>query len=807
MPEYEADLGTHSSMVDPQNAGDQRLEVGHVLFMDLVGYSTLKIEDQKRTWEALQEVVRGVEEFRRASEEDRVLRLPTGDGMALVFFVDPEAPLRCAAEVSRALKQSPGIKLRMGIHAGPVYRIGDINANKNVAGGGVNIAQRVMDCGDAGHILVSEETARFFAQVGKWGSCLHDIGRTRVKHGYRLHLFSLYVSEVGNPHLPQKLRRERVRKTTVVGSVLLATCAIVAILVLIVWPPPPAPLPPVSHQLTRNPTNRPVNAAAISPNGAYLAYVDSTGLFVLETRSGQGTRLATPQDEGFVFASPDWHLAWARDSARLYVSGPAARGPVENLWVFSLVGSAPKKVTENALYPSVGADGLIAYIDAATQEQIWAAGPDGEGARRLLTAPSGNSFVAVAWAPSGDRIAYIEETSAGDVLGTVSSQNLKTTNVVTDIQLGAGAQSYYSGVCWASDGRILFVAANHGSQGSNLWAVRVDTLSGEKLGEPAQVTNDVATFQSDPSVTADGKHLSIVRVRQKLRIMLGDLEAEGRSLVKTDHFISDESNNWVNHWTPDAQTLLFTSDRREDVDNVFRWGVTNEQIEALHSADEIQRNAVGVWGTNTILYWSWPKTEGERPEARTLNVLGAGQNSPRRVQEGPQDEVSCALRSARCILLHGSVGRGKRGTPVFFSFDPETLRSSPLPAPKSDLGWIADWEVSPDGETVAVVTGDQSKGVVLLLRLADGSVKELGVPHWSGLDSVAWSADGKALHLASNVPKSSTLLRVDLAGTASVLWQTKSEYLEAPAPSPDGKHLAFTVTSTGESNAWVVERF
>ncbi len=799
-------------MADPNNASggppDQRLEVGHVLFMDLVGYSALKIEEQKQVIEELQEVVRGTEEFRRASEEGRVLRLPTGDGMALVFFVDPEAPLRCAVEISRVLRQLPGLRLRMGIHAGPVYGVGDINANKNVAGGGVNIAQRVMDCGDAGHILVSEETARFFAQVGKWGNCLHDIGSTRVKHGHRLHLFSLYVSEVGNPHLPHKLRRERVRRTTVIGGVLLAVSAIVVVVLIIIFPKHEhAPQHAINHQLTRNAAKLPLNAAAISPNGAYLAYIDATGLFVLEVRSGKGSRLAPPRDEVFVFASPDWSLAWSPDSTRLYVSGPARQDQVESLWLFSLVGSEPKRLSENAMDPSVAADGSIAYIDATTTQQVWAAGPEGEGAQVLLAARGRNSFTAIAWAPSGDRLAYIEETTDGDILGTVSSQSKKTTEVLTDIKLAAGPQAYYSDICWARDGRIIFIAASHPSQGSNLWAVSVDVSSGEKLGKPLQITDDVATFQSDLSITADGERLSFVRAKQNLRILLGYLEPTGQGLMKTDKFIADESNNWANHWTPDSKYLLFTSDRRQDIRNVFRRGLIDQESQPLNPTEEIQEGAVAVWGGSTILYWSRPASEGERPRSTILNVADGG-NPPRRVREGPDDEIACALKTAVCILKSGPAGEGQKRSTVFSLLDLKTFEKRPLPAPKVDLGMISDWDISPDGETIAVVFSNKSKGVVALLRVADGSVKELSVPHFSGFDFVAWSADRNALYLASNVAKSSTLLRAGLAGTTSVLWQTKSEGLDRSlAPSPDGKYLAFTVTSTGESNAWLMEKF
>jgi class 3 adenylate cyclase len=181
------------------------LEMAHVLFMDIVAYSTLPMDHQHQVLHELQEIVRETSEFARAQSEDRLLRLPTGDGMALVFFHDPEAPVRCALELSRILRDHSSIKLRMGIHTGPVYRVADINANHNVAGGGINIAQRVMDCGDAGHILVSDVQAEVLGQVSAWRPMLHDLGEVEVKHGDRVHLYSLYTDEAGNAELPQKL--------------------------------------------------------------------------------------------------------------------------------------------------------------------------------------------------------------------------------------------------------------------------------------------------------------------------------------------------------------------------------------------------------------------------------------------------------------------------------------------------------------------------------------------------------------------------------------------------------------------------
>jgi eukaryotic-like serine/threonine-protein kinase len=182
-----------------------KLEMAHVLFMDIVGYSKLLMDHQEAVLHTLQAVVSTAPEFLRAEASHEIIRLPTGDGMALVFFGDAEAAARCALEVGRALKPHPEVPLRMGLNSGPVYRVADINANQNVAGGGINIAQRVMDCGDAGHILASQSVADVLGNLSSWKDCLHDLGEAEVKHGVRLHLHNLYTDEIGNAELPQKL--------------------------------------------------------------------------------------------------------------------------------------------------------------------------------------------------------------------------------------------------------------------------------------------------------------------------------------------------------------------------------------------------------------------------------------------------------------------------------------------------------------------------------------------------------------------------------------------------------------------------
>src|SRR6266513_2144158 len=172
---------------------DVKLEIGHVLFIDIVGYSKLLITEQSDQLQTLRQILRGTEQFKKAEAEGKLLRLPTGDGGALVFRNNPEAPGLCALEISRALKSHPELRVRMGIHSGPVNEVADLNEQVNMAGAGVNIAQRVMDCGDAGHILLSKRVADDLAPYPKWNSNLHDLGECEVKHGEKLGLVNFYT--------------------------------------------------------------------------------------------------------------------------------------------------------------------------------------------------------------------------------------------------------------------------------------------------------------------------------------------------------------------------------------------------------------------------------------------------------------------------------------------------------------------------------------------------------------------------------------------------------------------------------------
>src|SRR5438105_9060193 len=229
-----------------------QLEIAHVLFTDIVGYSKLPINQQRALVERLNEIVRGTDEYQAAEAAGRLITIPTGDGITLVFYDNPETPAECALEISRALKKHPELQLRMGIHSGPVSGVIDATGKANVAGAGINIAQRVMDCGDAGHILLSKHVAEDLEEYPHWQPHLYELGECEVKHGVRVSVVNLYTAELGNPGVPEKLKAARVaaaarkkrtalRRLSLGTLALFATVAAISFLLLRYKKPPSAP--------------------------------------------------------------------------------------------------------------------------------------------------------------------------------------------------------------------------------------------------------------------------------------------------------------------------------------------------------------------------------------------------------------------------------------------------------------------------------------------------------------------------------------------------------------------------------------
>jgi TolB-like protein/class 3 adenylate cyclase/Tfp pilus assembly protein PilF len=255
-----------------------------VLFLDIVGYSKLLINDQTEQIHTLKEIVRGTEQVRLAEAEGKLLRLPTGDGGALVFRTTPEAPALCALEISKELRKHPELRVRMGIHSGPVNEVTDLNEQANVAGAGINFAQRVMDCGDAGHILLSQRAAEDLAAYRQWSEYLHSLGECEVKHGVRLHVFNLYNGHAGNAELPAKLDAAHTEKHTGRSYGIIVGLAVVAALLV----------GAILYSLGRN-----SGASPASASGPGQRVIQSIAVLPLDNYS------ADPQQEYFVEGMTD----------------------------------------------------------------------------------------------------------------------------------------------------------------------------------------------------------------------------------------------------------------------------------------------------------------------------------------------------------------------------------------------------------------------------------------------------------------------------------------------------------------------
>jgi class 3 adenylate cyclase len=265
-----------------------QLEIAHVLFIDIVGYSKLLIDEQRALLETLNQIVRSTEQFRNAEAAGKLIKIPTGDGMALVFQDRMEAPVECALEISRALKEHPTLALRMGVHSGPVSGVIDVNERANVAGAGIIMAQRVMDCGDAGHILLSKHVAEDLEQFARWKPLLHDLGECEVKHGARVQVVNLHTDDLGNLEPPEKFRHLRGKKrigTAISGStaarpnskLIVAAGLIVGAFVVAMWlfwhRPPAKPMSAISLAAVPEQSIAvlPFENLSSDPNNAYFA--------------------------------------------------------------------------------------------------------------------------------------------------------------------------------------------------------------------------------------------------------------------------------------------------------------------------------------------------------------------------------------------------------------------------------------------------------------------------------------------------------------------------------------------------------
>jgi len=618
-------------------------------------------------------------------------------------------------------------------------------------------------------------------------------------------------------------------KLSIVGILLVLIIGLLAI-----WQPwrqpqkPPEKTKEISLKpLTSYSVENPLESAAIAPDGKYLAFCSKGKLFIQIIQSGEKRLVALP--EGFYAAA----VVWFPDGTRLLVSrseeawiqakGQATRVPDRSLWSLSILGGTPKKIVDHAEFPaglpadgsSVSPDGsLVAFhLFNAGQEwvELWVVGAHGEGARRVRAPSQANhGYFGPVWSPNGKRLFYIRDNSSAR---WIESCDLAGDHVTTIFPSKDG-QKYSHGwdvlhsLCWAPDGRLLFsMQKNEGP--FNLWEIKVDAGTGQRLEEPRRITQWVGfqTVHADSlSITADGKQLVVVRANLQGDVYVAEAENGGKSMKSPRRLTLDETDDVIGGWTPDSRSVLFSSGRNRDNLDIFKQDITQTDAETVVATPESEWHPNFSPDGTFILYLVTEKTNTlpweSSTDARLMRVpIGGGR--PELVLRGKISNFSCAGRAKLCV-----VAEEMEGKQILTTFDPLKGRGEKLLT--SDYPQFGRGILSPQGRLIEKMTSGPDGLYVRVRSLTTQSLEEHTFKNLTGVYQFCdWSVDGRGIYLYTGGPLQGTSLYAGLDGQTQVLWKRGSGpgfWFDHPIPSPDGRHLAFTL-GIYESNAWMLENF
>jgi Tol biopolymer transport system component len=550
------------------------------------------------------------------------------------------------------------------------------------------------------------------------------------------------------------------------------------------------------RQLTSNSSETPITAAAISPDGKYIAYADKSGIYLRLVETGEMHPLPTPP-ESTIFA-----LTWFPEGTKLLASGVAGQPVVSSIWSISILGGAPRKLREDSGAASVSPDGTqIAFTSGTTfgsnGREIWLMGPNGEDPHRIVAGTEGDNFPGAFWFPNGRRLLngrFHRGADTDEV--TIESRDLKggpANVIVSDLRLTGG--------CLLPDGRIIYSMAEPppNDNDANLWEIKVDTQTGQASTKPRRITS--WTGFSLPglfSVTADGKRLVFLKRAAQADVYVAELKGNGMRLEGPRRLTLNDRNDFAAAWTPDSKAVLFQSDRNGNID-IFKQALGDPTAEAIVAgAEDEQEPAVspdGAW----ILYFVLPLGQGP---VRLMRAPISGGPSQLLLSGQSLDTLHCARPPANLCM----VGELEQNQLVFYALDPLQGRGRELTrVPFDPVHWHHS-DLSPDGLQMAITHHEAHRGRIETRSLADGRVREVTVSGWSQFHSLKWSSDGKGWYVGSQSAGAADLLYVDLEGHAQVLQHQVGSFQSWGVPSPDGRHLAFTGW-TSTNNVWMLENF
>jgi len=573
---------------------------------------------------------------------------------------------------------------------------------------------------------------------------------------------------------------------------------------------------PVSQrQLTSNSPGYGVKSAAMSLDGRYLAYSDDLGLHIKLVETGEMRTLSLPADAAASHAT--WFpAAWFPDGTRLLTNLIVAGKP-PSIWILSLVGDAPRKFLDDGFAYSISPDSsTIVYTAARTglgetqkslpmynDQTIWTISSSGKSPKMIAQEKEGNGFSQVVWSPDGDRIAYLKiQANFGAFDCSIESRSLlggSPVNILTDLKLCSNPQ----GLWWAPDGRLVFSLAEPppNDNDSNLWQVRLDPRTGQPLDQPSRITNWSGFSFASPTGTADGKHLAFVKLHYQTNVYVAELQAGGHKLTMPRRLTIDERNDQPTAWSRDGRSILFWSDRNGPY-QIFQQKIDSPTAELIVGGSELSLIPRVTPDGNFIVFWS--VAAGTRAN-RIMRVGVGGGEAPQLVMEAPGFSNLACTRAPSKICLFGQFSTdGKKFT--FVSFDP--MQGNPHPELTIDVhsGRLVNWMPSPDGSWIAFSEFNSLEGRIRLLSLKGQPERQISIKDWTAINSVDWAADGKSLFVSCQTPISSTLLRVDLQGQTTPLWDQRGGFRTWAIAAPNGRDLAIAGMTTG-SNVWMIENY
>jgi eukaryotic-like serine/threonine-protein kinase len=549
------------------------------------------------------------------------------------------------------------------------------------------------------------------------------------------------------------------------------------------------------RQLTHNPPENRTFGSAISPDGKLLAYADVRGLHLTTLDSGEVHEISLPQE----IRNHIWELAWFPDSQKLLATTSQLGGNA--VWLVSVFGGTPRKLWDRSYPAAVSPQGKTVAHVAGGGHEIWTSGPNGEDPKKFVEDRDG-VYAGLAWSPTGQRLAYLKETSKATSIETVPAAGGISLSVTSGPDL-AYPPPIYSTMVWLPEDRLVFVRHESENNLGNLYQIRVDPASGRTTGEPTKMTYWHGEGPMWPSATADGSRLAVVKVRTWSDIYFADMSEKGAHAVAPNRLTLSRSEDLASGWNRDSSSILFQSDRTGRY-QIFRQQLGHDAAEHLFPGSDDQQGAEVSPDGKWILYWSTPHGSASQPSIKQLMRVPTLGGSPEKILEAPNDDAvvfDCPYSvAAKCVL-----SRPENGHLIFYFLDP----GPGLGKQVAVINTVSrtHWAISPDGSRIAITNSRTMPGDVLLENLVNSTQHILPVSREWFIRDVTWARDGRALFAVGMREANSFIIRIDLDGKPYVIWdEDKDNALYSPRSSPDGSRLAFT-QAMWESNAWLLENF